>query len=74
LFDVDGNSKTLGDQELIGSGPSRPDPLNMGNMIKYSGDPWRSIFDSDEADHIAPYEGDCLAVDQAIKQMKSKAN
>lgn len=75
LFDVDVNSKTLGDQELIGSGPSRPDPLNMGNMIVYNGvDPWRSIFDSDEADHIAPYAGDCVAVDQAINQMKSKAN
>jgi hypothetical protein len=45
----------------------------MGNMVKYNGiDPWRSIFDFDDADQIAPYEGDCIAVDQAIKQMKSK--
>jgi hypothetical protein len=60
LFDRDSNIETIDDQMLIGSGPSRSDPINMGNMIMYSDvDPWRSIFDFDEADTIYAYQGGC---------------
>ena len=60
LFDRDSDPKTTDDQALIGAGPSRADPTNMGKLITYTDvDPWRSIFDFDAADRIVPYKGDC---------------
>lgn len=71
LLDKDSDAKTIDDQKLIGAGPSRADPMNMGRMVVYvEVDPWRSLFDSDAADRIVPYAGDCVAVDAFIKKMK----
>ncbi len=66
LFDADSDHSTIDDQALLGVGPSRPDPANMGPMVAYKEvAPWRSIFDSDEAISIVPYHGDCAAADKA---------
>ncbi|OGT89069.1 MAG: hypothetical protein A2514_13425 [Gammaproteobacteria bacterium RIFOXYD12_FULL_61_37] len=60
LFDRDSDPSTTDDQALIGAGPSRAVPMNMGKLVTYSDvDPWRSIFDFDAADRIVPYQGDC---------------
>ena len=69
LFDRDSDPKTTDDQALIGAGPSRADPTNMGKLITYTDvDPWRSIFDFDAADRIVPYKGDCSEVDRLMKK------
>ncbi|MRW84039.1 hypothetical protein GJ698_08000 [Pseudoduganella sp. FT26W] len=71
LLDRDSDLKTIDDQMLIGAGPSRPDPMNMGRMVAYSEvDPWRSIFDLDDADRIAPYPGNCADVDKFMDAQK----
>ena len=68
LFDRDSDPKTTDDQALIGAGPSRADPTNMGKLVTYTDvDPWRSIFDFDGADRIVPYQGDCNKVDRLIE-------
>lgn len=73
LFDRDSNTKTIYDQAVIGSGPSRVDPIDMGKMIVYTDvELWRSIFDKDSADQIAPYQGDCAAVDKFIQNRKAQ--
>ncbi len=62
LLDADGDLKTLDDQVLIGSGPSSPNPADMGQVHVYTNvEPWRSIFDSDDAQAIVPFTGDCPA-------------
>ena len=60
-----------GEQRLIGAGPSRADPADLGRLHVYTTEPWRSIFDTDAADRIAPYAGDCAAADAA--QARAKA-
>lgn len=71
LLDKDSDPKTIDDQKLIGAGPSRADPVNMGKMTVYAEvDPWRSLFDADAADRIVPYAGDCAAVDAFMEKMK----
>jgi len=73
LFDRDSDLKTTDDQALIGSGPSRPDPANMGKMVVYSEvDPWRSIFDFDIADRIVPYQGNCENVDKLVQAQRQQ--
>jgi hypothetical protein len=74
LFDRDSDPKTTDDQALIGAGPSRADPTNMGKLITYRDvDPWRSIFDFDAADRIVSYHGDCNEVDRLMKkQMEAR--
>jgi len=68
LFDRDSDPKTTDDQALIGAGPSRADPMNMGKLITYTDvEPWRSIFDFDNADRIVPYQGNCNEVDRLMK-------
>lgn len=68
LFDFDSDPKTTDDQALMGAGPSRADPMNMGKLVTYTDvDPWRSIFDFDAADRIVPYQGDCAKVDGLVK-------
>ncbi|MDH4553693.1 hypothetical protein E8F11_00625 [Pseudomonas sp. BN417] len=60
LFDRDSDPSTTDDQALIGAGPSRADPMNLGKIVIYEDvEPWRSIFDFDSADHIVPYQGNC---------------
>lgn len=72
LLDVDGDVKTTGDQFLVGAGPSRADPANMGTMLVYSDvDPWRSIFDVDSADKIAPYPGSCASADAMAEAQRA---
>jgi hypothetical protein len=63
LYDLDSDPKTIDDQSLIGAGPSRANPINMGRMVAYEVEPWRSIFDFDNADRIVPYAGDCAEAD-----------
>jgi hypothetical protein len=63
LYDLDSDPKTIDDQALVGAGPSRANPINMGRMTGYEVEPWRSIFDFDNADRIAPYSGDCAEAD-----------
>jgi hypothetical protein len=71
LLDRDSDLKTIDDQALIGAGPSRADPMNMGKMVAYSEiDPWRSIFDLDDAERIAPYQGNCADVDKFMEAQK----
>jgi hypothetical protein len=71
LLDADSDLKTTDDQVLMGAGPSRPNPVNMGSMFAYAEvDPWRSIFDSDSADRIVPYQGDCNQVDKQMEAQK----
>ena len=73
LMDLDSDSSTKDDQVLMGAGPSRADPTNMGKMVTYSDvDPWRSIFDVDPADRIAPYHGSCRDADKLFEAMKKK--
>ena len=56
---------------LVGTGPSRADPANMGKLITYTDvDPWRSIFDFDAADRIVPYQGDCNKADSLIEAQR----
>ncbi|MCR4300551.1 MAG: hypothetical protein NUV51_02995 [Sulfuricaulis sp.] len=72
LFDRDSDAKTIHDQAAVGSGPSRVDPVDMGTMTVYKDvEPWRSIFDQDRADRIAPYQGDCEAVDKILQNRKA---
>jgi hypothetical protein len=62
MFDLDGDPATTNDQFVMGAGPTRIDPANMGAMHVYSNvDPWRSIFDADAADRIVDYAGTCPA-------------
>lgn len=69
VLDLDGNLATLADQKVIGGGPSQLDPANLGRMVIYADvDAWRSIFDSDAAASIAPYDGDCSKADAAMQE------
>ncbi len=66
LIDGDGDLETWADQLLIGGGPTRPHPADMGRLRAYSVAWWRSIFDSDAAARIVPYSGDCAAAERAL--------
>ena len=71
LFDRDSDTKTTNDQAAIGAGPSRADPSDYGKLITYTDvDPWRSIFDSDSADRIVQFQGDCAEVDRQLQGKK----
>lgn len=72
LFDRDSDFGTITDQAVIGAGPSRADPIDMGGLITYSDvDPWRSIFDRDDAERIVRYNGDCTEVDKYYQRKKA---
>jgi len=67
----DGNPATIDDMEILtGLAPMRADPLNMGRAVNERGIVWRSIFDSDDAKFVAPYPGDCTAVDAKLNQRR----
>jgi hypothetical protein len=73
LFDRDSDLKTTNDQAAIGAGPSRADPVNFGKLTTYIDvDPWRSIFDSDSADQIVPYKGDCVDAGKRMQGTKAR--
>lgn len=67
LYDLDSNHGTIDDQQLIGGGPTRADPIQMGKLHVYKVEPWRSIFDQDDARNIAAYRGDCVRIDAAMR-------
>jgi hypothetical protein len=69
LIDGDGDLKTTDDQVLTGGGPSRSSIAILGRVHMYSNvEPWRSIFDSDSADKIAEYSGNCADEIEKAKQ------
>ena len=70
ILDRDANLQTIDDEDLIGGGPTRSDPSNMGTLHTYHVEPWRSIFDMDDAKVIVPYSGDCTAADAAMARSK----
>jgi hypothetical protein len=73
LFDADSDTSTIDDELVIGGGPTRPDPANMGTVHMYSNvDPWRSIFDKDDAAQIEPYSGSCKAADELYARQKAE--
>jgi len=72
IFDHDANLMTTDDQELMGAGPTRADPANMGTLHVYHVEPWRSIFDMDAAKAIVPFAGACAAADAAMARAKSQ--
>jgi hypothetical protein len=74
LLDADSNLKTIDDQVLSGTGPSRSDQANLGPAHGYVNvEPWRSIFDFDDAGRVAPYSGDCAGADRANSQTPRRA-
>ena len=68
IIDHDSDLKTIDDQELVGAGPTRADPSNLGRLHVYHVDPWRSIFDADDTGGVVPYSGDCAAADSAANR------
>ncbi len=59
VLDTDAGTREIGDEFIIGAGPSRADPSNLGTLHAYSNvERWRSIF-SEEAPPIVPYSGTC---------------
>ena len=65
VIDADSDLSTIDDQLAMGGGPTRVDPANMGTLHMYSNvEPWRSIFDKDDADRIVAYSGDCKEADE----------
>jgi len=72
LFDADSDTSTINDELAVGSGPTRADPADMGKVHVYSNvDPWRSIFDKDDAARIANYEGSCKEADELYARQKA---
>lgn len=73
VADRDGNLETSDDMEILtGVGPTRADPLDMGRAVNEPGVVWRSIFDFDDAKLVAPYPGDCAAVDAKLTERREK--
>lgn len=69
VADQDGDPNTHEDMQILtGVGPTRADPLDMGRAVNEPGEVWRSIFDLDDAKFVAPYSGDCAAVDAKLAQ------
>jgi len=59
LFDADGNIHTIDDQYANGAGLTYTDPLRLNEMTLYREvEPWRSVFDADEAEQVHMY-ADC---------------
>jgi hypothetical protein len=74
VYDGDSNLQTPDDELAIGGGPTRVDPINMGTLHMYASvDPWRSIFDKDDAQQIVSYKGSCAEVDEFYAKQKAAA-
>lgn len=72
LFDADSDLTTIDDQLAMGGGPTRADPQNMGTMHAYTNvEPWRSIFDKDDAGAPRPYAGDCKEADEFYARQRA---
>lgn len=60
LLDAGGDLKTIDDQVITGTGPSSPDPSQLGLVHAYTNvERWRPIFDSDDTQIIAALWADC---------------
>lgn len=71
VADRDGNPETTDDMEILtGVVPMRADPLDMGSAVNQRGVVWRSMFDLDDAKFVAPYSGDCTAVDAKLEDRR----
>jgi hypothetical protein len=69
LIDADSDLTTIDDQLAVGAGPTRADPAHMGALHAYGKvDPWRSIFDKDDAARIVAYSGDCKEADELYQR------
>lgn len=58
LFDTNTNSRSTNDEFIMGAGPSRADPRNLGRMHAYQVEWWRSIF-AKEGSKVVDYSGQC---------------
>jgi hypothetical protein len=58
LIDLDTESSRETDEFIMGAGPSRADPNNLGFLHAYSVEAWRSIF-AEETPRIVDYRGVC---------------
>jgi len=60
INDRDASSNRIDDLVIVGAGPSRADPNNLGRMVAYTNVAlWRSIFDFDPASSIAQFSEEC---------------
>lgn len=59
IYDIDVASNATDDEFIIGGGPTRADPRNLGTMHVYNAERWRSIFDAEPAKAVVPYAGNC---------------
>ena len=74
VYDGDSNLQTPDDELAVGGGPTRAQPVNMGTLHVYSSvDPWRSIFDKDDAQQIVSYKGGCDGVDEFYTKQAAAA-
>jgi hypothetical protein len=58
LFDTDTRSRSTSDEFIMGAGPSRADPRNLGKLHTYEVEWWRSIF-AKEGPKVVKYAGAC---------------
>lgn len=59
MLDVDTGARKASDEFVMGAGPTRADPANLGRMHAYNTELWRSIFDGDRARSVTDYSGTC---------------
>jgi hypothetical protein len=59
LYDLDVATRKIDDEFVMGAGPSRADPRNLGPMHAYQAEHWRSIIDNDKATRVVEYDGSC---------------
>jgi|GEM_PF-1827974 len=73
IYDRDGDLGTGDDQKAMTAGPSRADPMDMGQEVIYSDVlPWRSILDHDNALVVGKTKH-CLEVDMKRLGIKTPA-
>ncbi len=68
------NREVRGAWPLAAVRPARI-PVNMGTLHMYSNvEPWRSIFDKDNAERIVAYSGDCKEADDRYARERAGAH
>lgn len=73
IYDRDGDLGTADDQKAITAGPSRADPMDMGEQVMYHDVlPWRSILDHDNALYVGKTKH-CLEADMKYLGIKVPA-
>lgn len=59
-LNLEASSNDVGNKFIIGGGPTRADPANMGALHAYSDvEQWRSIFDDERGEPVHDYSGNC---------------